>query len=922
LGAPVPTHHEDGAPPVRLAPGGDGAPGRSGRGPGGLEQAAVLPLPILGAAMLALWATEPARAYAAPGILLALNFVFLALVPSLVAYLGVRGFLVRGEPALLLLAAGSELLAVGSLFSTIGGWSEPNHAVTIHNTTALLAGGCHLAGALVARRSLTIRAVDTAAAATLAGALLLSTLIAGATLEGRMPLFFVQGVGGTPLRNGVLGAAVLLFAAAAIVLGLSAAPSRFRRYYALALALLAAGLAGVLVQPSFGSALGWVARGTQYVGGAYMLVAAVAAVRATKGWSLSLEAGLADAESRVRARDARFRAFFESLREAVAVYGPVRDAHGAVVDWVVQEANELYADALGTSRARVVGARIGDLFPEQLARWSTEWRQVLETRHPLSYEREVGDRTFAVTCFPLEDEDMIAASSLDITGRKRMEEALRESERLYRAIGESIDYGVWVCDPDGRNVYASESFLRLVGLTQQECSEFGWGNVLHPDDADRTIAAWKECCRTGGTWDIEHRYRGVDGAWHPILARGVPVRNEAGEIVAWAGINLDIAKLKAAEQELRDSDRRKSEFLAVLSHELRNPLAPIRNAVHLLGLAPADSPQSRRAREVIERQVTHLARLVDDILDVTRLSRGKVTLARQRLDLRDAVIRTCDDHRPLLSQRGLGLQVSVGDPAVVDADPTRIAQVIGNLLQNAAKFTPAGGTVKVSLARVDGRAELQVEDDGAGLDASLLPRMFEPFMQAERTLARTQGGLGLGLSLVKGFVELHGGTVAARSEGAGRGATFTVTLPLAEPQVAAPPPEQRASAAERLDILVVEDGEDAAATLGDLLELAGHRVRIARDGRSGVELARRSPPDLVLCDLGLPDLDGFGVARALRADPALRGTRLVALSGYALPEDRVRSAEAGFDAHLAKPAQLADLELLLGDLVRARAARR
>jgi PAS domain S-box-containing protein len=685
---------------------------------------------------------------------------------------------------------------------------------------------------------------------------------------------------------------------------------------------VAIGFGGVLVQPTLGSALNWTARGAQYLGGAYLLVAAIAAVRRAKGRAISLEAGLADAESLLRNRELRFRAFFESLREAVAVYEPVRGPRGDVVDWVVREANELYGKALGVPRARIVGARIGDSFgAEQLAHWSPEWRKVLETGQPHSYERVVGGRTYAVTTFRL-DGEAIAASGLDITERKRMEEALRESERLYRAIGESIDYGVWVCEPDGRNIYASESFLKLVGITQQECSDFGWGNVLHPEDAERTVAAWKECCRTGGTWDIEHRYRGVDGKWHPILARGVPVRNEEGQIVCWAGINLDIARLKEAEQRVRESDQRKSEFLAVLSHELRNPLAPLRNAVHLLGRVPADAPQARRAREVIERQVDHLARLVDDILDVTRLSRGKVTLARQRLDLRDAVMRTCDDHRPLLVQRGLTLQVSVGDPAVVDADPTRIAQVIGNLLQNAAKFTPEGGTVKVSLGTAAGQAELRVEDDGSGIDAALLPHVFEPFTQAERTLARTQGGLGLGLSLVKGLTELHGGTVAASSEGEGRGAAFVVTLPLAGPEPTATSARQPPSASAALEILVVEDGADAAATLADLLEVAGHHVRVARDGRSGVDLARAAPPDVVLCDIGLPDLDGFAVARALRADPALSHTRLVALSGYALPEDRAHAAEAGFHAHLAKPAQIAELELILSDVIRARAARR
>jgi PAS domain S-box-containing protein len=888
-----------------------------------LERLAAAPLPLLVLVIGALWFAEPPGVHASPGLLLALNVLFLTMVSLLVGFLGVRGFLVRGEPGLLLLACGAEAWGMGGLLSTIAGWDQPNIAVTIHNGCALLSGASHLAGVVAARRQLpTVRAVDRVAAAALGLGVLFPALLAGAALGRLTPVFFVQGHGGTLVREVVLGAAALSFGIAGALLGTSrSTPSRFRRFYALALGLLAVGLAGVLVQPSFGGLLGWTARGTQYLGGAYMLIAAVAAVRDMKGWALSLEAGLQDAESRLRSREARYRAFFERLVEAVVVYEPVRGARGEIVEWVIREANDRYAAALGVSRARLVGARFGECFgPERLAEWSVQWRDVLVYGEPRSWERTVAGRSYKVTAFPL-DGETIAAIALDVTERRRMEQALRDSERLYRAIGESIDYGVWVCEPDGRNVYASESFLRLVGITQQECSDFGWGNVLHPDDAARTIAAWKECCRTGGTWDIEHRYRGVDGKWHPILARGVPVRSEAGEIVCWAGINLDIAKLKDAEQQLRDSDQRKSEFLAVLSHELRNPLAPLRNAVHLLGLAPPDSAQARRAREVIERQVNHLARLVDDILDVTRLSRGKVTLARQPLDLREAVLRACDDHRPLLVQRGLELQVSVSEPVVIDADATRVAQVIGNLLQNAAKFTPEGGHVRVGLGAAGGRAELRVEDDGAGIDAALLPRIFEPFTQAERTLARTQGGLGLGLSLVKGLVELHGGSVAAQSDGEGRGSTFVVTFPLAARETTPPTPDQ-GSPPETLDVLIVEDGEDAAATLADLLELAGHRVRVARDGRSGVALARASPPDVVLCDIGLPDLDGYAVARALRADAALDRTRLVALSGYALPEDRARATEAGFDAHLAKPAQLAELEHLLENVVRERAAAR
>jgi len=377
----------------------------------------------------------------------------------------------------------------------------------------------------------------------------------------------------------------------------------------------------------------------------------------------------------------------------------------------------------------------------------------------------------------------------------------------------------------------------------------------------------------------------------------------------------------AANAQLADADRRKSEFLAVLSHELRNPLAPIRNSLYLLDRALPGSDQAVRAKAVIDRQVDHLARLVDDLLDVTRISRGKVTLNRSRVDVRDVVRETCDDHRTLFAQRDIDLRVEMGEPAWIDADPTRVSQVVGNLLQNAAKFTPDGGCASVSVAAVDGRAEIRVLDSGIGIEPELLDRMFEPFAQAERGLARTQGGLGLGLALVKGIVELHGGSVAARSAGPHRGSEFTVTFP-ASPAAEPPAAGMRVAPAGRaLDILVVEDNRDAAESLVEVLRLSGHRVRAAYDGRSGIAQARELPPDVVLCDIGLPDVDGYEVARTLRAEEALRGTRLIALSGYAQPEDARRALEAGFEAHLGKPAPLDDLRELIARVRRERDVR-
>ena len=373
-----------------------------------------------------------------------------------------------------------------------------------------------------------------------------------------------------------------------------------------------------------------------------------------------------------------------------------------------------------------------------------------------------------------------------------------------------------------------------------------------------------------------------------------------------------------AEEALREADRRKDEFLAVLSHELRNPLAPIRNSVYVLERAAPGGEQARRSQAVIERQVSHLARLVDDLLDVTRITRGKIQLKRERTDLVDVVRRCVEDQRPMFAEAGVRLGALVSaEPMWLDADTTRLAQVVGNLLSNSVKFTPRGGRVDLTLEREQGSALLRVRDTGVGIATQVLDRLFEPFMQAQQTLDRTRGGLGLGLALVKGLVELHGGTVSASSPGAGSGAEFTVRIPLDTP-VALPP--ERTSIESRLKlsrrILVIEDHLDAASSLREALELGEHNVEVAHAGMEGVTIAREFHPDVILCDIGLPGMDGYEVAREIRSDPDLRHTCLVALTGYALPEDLEKAREAGFDAHLAKPPDLKELDRLLGRLPR------
>jgi len=563
------------------------------------------------------------------------------------------------------------------------------------------------------------------------------------------------------------------------------------------------------------------------------------------------------------------------------------------------------ADVLGVDLRALRTGPEGDVFYRN-------YERALAERVPVSFEAFFAPRGrwLAVEAVPVPEGLHITVR--DVTSRKAEERALRESERLYRAVGESIDFGVWVCAPDGRNTYASESFLKLVGQTQQQCSDFGWGAVLHPDDAERTIAAWRECVRTGGNWDIEHRFRGVDGRWHPVLARGVPVRDDDGAILCWAGINLDISHLKEAEDALREADRHKDEFLAILSHELRNPLAAMSSAQELLARAAPGSEQAERARQVVERQLQHLNRLVDDLLDVSRIASGKLRLVRAPLDLGAVARRAVEDLRPIFQRRGLVLELCEPAPGcTVDGDAVRLGQVFGNLLFNASKFTDPGGHVLVSVERRGAEVVARVRDDGAGMTAENLARIFRPFAQAERTLERSRGGLGLGLALVKGIVELHGGAVEARSQGPGSGSELSFSLPLAGEAAVASPVHGAPRAAAVRRILLVEDNEDAGETLRELLLLHGHEVDLVRSGAAGLEAARRLRPEVVICDLGLPGIDGYEVARRLRADPACAGITLVALSGYASHGDVADARAAGFDHHLAKPPNLDVLQRLL-----------
>ena len=375
--------------------------------------------------------------------------------------------------------------------------------------------------------------------------------------------------------------------------------------------------------------------------------------------------------------------------------------------------------------------------------------------------------------------------------------------------------------------------------------------------------------------------------------------------------------LRGANAQLMEADQRKNEFLAVLSHELRNPLTPVRNSLYILKRDPGGA-QEKHALEVLDRQIGQLVRLVDDLLDVTRIARNKIQLRRSPVDFNDLVRRTLDDYRFLFGERSIAVETMfTTEPLPIHGDRERLAQVIGNLLQNAAKFTPVGGRVQIGTAIPSrGRTVLRILDNGAGIDPALLRRLFQPFMQAEATLDRSKGGLGLGLALVKGLVEMHGGEVGAHSDGPGKGAEFIVELPLESTLALTAHPAETGPKARGRRVLIIEDNVDAADSLCEVLEFSAHVVEVAYRGSEGLAKARQFQPEIVLCDIGLPGMDGYEVARAFRADESLRDIFLVALTGYALPEDLERAREAGFARHLAKPPSIEQIEDLIDNAPR------
>ncbi len=507
----------------------------------------------------------------------------------------------------------------------------------------------------------------------------------------------------------------------------------------------------------------------------------------------------------------------------------------------------------------------------------------------------------------------IVGVSMDITDRKRQEEALKSSELRWRTLTEALPNLVWTALPEGHCDWVSSQWRKYTGVSEADLLGTRWLETVHPDDQERTMACWLAACRDEGTYDLEFRIRRHDGELRWFKTRGVPVRDRDGKIVYWFGTCTDIEDVKRLEAALREADRRKNEFLATLAHELRNPLAPLRTGLQLLKLVKERSAEEQTIA-MLERQLAQMVRLIDDLLDISRINHNKLELRKALIPLSSVIENAVETARPLIDARGHTLTVSLpGSPVMLDADLTRLAQVFWNLLSNSAKYTDPGGHIDLSARLVDGEIDLSVKDDGIGIPPDAFPGLFMLFAQVHRSREQTQGGLGIGLALVKGLVEMHGGHVRARSAGPGCGSEFIVRLPVAENHVIAQhqSPMSADGVHQRLRVLVVDDNRDAAASLGMMLSIEGHDTRTAHDGLDAVELAEAFRPDVILLDLGLPKLNGFDTCKRIRQAPWGKSMFIIAVTGWGQEDDRQRCRDAGFDHHLLKPIDPAGITELL-----------
>jgi len=504
---------------------------------------------------------------------------------------------------------------------------------------------------------------------------------------------------------------------------------------------------------------------------------------------------------------------------------------------------------------------------------------------------------------------------------QRSEAVSRDLQRQLEIAIEASELGTFHCVmPMGRIIWNDRCKLHFWLPPEAEVDFELFYSILHPDDLERTRQAVEACVFGGQKYDIEYRAVSPAGEIRWVRATGRTTYDEHGEPIRFDGTTQDITHRRQTEDALKAADRHKDEFLATLAHELRNPLAPIRNSLNLLSLSGELSKSLESVREIMERQVNHMVRLIDDLLDLSRITSGKIELRKTMVELATVVASAVETIQPAIDDAGHQLAICMpAEPILLEADPVRLAQVIGNLLNNAVKYTADGGQIWLSARVEGGEAVISVRDTGFGIPPDMLTRVFDMFSQVDRTVSRAQGGLGIGLTLTKRLVEMHGGRIAVRSEGLGQGSEFTVRLPIlpalqTRAVSTAATVNREAAPLSRHRILVVDDAHDAGYVLSRLLEKIGQEVRTTDDATVALEMVRNERPEIVISDIGMPNMDGYELARRLQNEPGRENLLLVALTGYGQASDRHKAEEAGFDRYLVKPVSMTALYELLASL--------
>ncbi len=631
-------------------------------------------------------------------------------------------------------------------------------------------------------------------------------------------------------------------------------------------------------------------------------------------------------EQTLREHEYKYRTLFDGVEQGFCFAEVVIDENDRPIDYRILESNPAFERHTGLRGAagRLVK---GDMVPGIEPFWIETYGRVALTGEPAIFEHRaeaLDGGWFEVQAFRCGDPSLrqIGIFFKNIKEQRLAELAIRASEERLQLAMEIGGAGSWDQDLRNGRLHWSESHFTLLGhqpTPSGEATSDLWQTAMAPGDLDRVNAEWSRAERERDVFRSEHQMRRADGRRIWVSAAGRFFYDDSGIAVRFVGVFFDVTERKRMEQELQEAGRRKDEFLATLAHELRGPLAPVRSSLELLKRAGVDREMIDHALSTMDRQIGQMVRLIDDLMDVSRITRDRLELKKERTEVASVVHHAVEACRPHIDRAAHDLRLELpAEPIYLLADPARLSQVVGNLLTNSCKYTDPGGRILLSVELDRDEVVIAVTDNGIGIPAEMLPRVFDLFTQVDQSMGQSQGGLGIGLSLVKRLVEMHDGRVSVHSDGPGHGSRFVVRLPnvMSPPEADPPVPLLSGERPRGRRILVVDDNTDSARCLAMLLKLTGNETATAHDGAEAVAKAASYRPDVILLDIGLPTMTGHAACRAIREQPGGRDITIVALTGWGQEEDRRKSQEAGFDAHLVKPVDHEALAKVLGETVR------